>query len=143
MSSPHALGDTFEEDVTGELQATAPLCNSAVCLFLDTASHRNPGSPNVGQEHGACTDRRDFKGHSWLLDETHRSSGLPGVLCSRFVLKHRLHRCVPPTQASRGPGPAVGPQREGCRGSNNLKSLLFEVHEDATSTRITRHYLSI
>lgn len=57
MPSPNALGDTLEEDVAGELQATAPLCNPAGCLFPDTASHRKPGSPNVGQEHGACPDR--------------------------------------------------------------------------------------
>lgn len=27
MPSPNALGDTLEEDVAGELQATAPLCS--------------------------------------------------------------------------------------------------------------------
>lgn len=100
-------------------------------------------APTQGRSMVPAQTGRGFKGHSWLLDETRRSPGLPGVLCSRFVLKHRLHRCVPPTQASRGPGPAVGPQREGCRGSNSLNSLHLEVHENATSTPITRHYLHI
>ena len=103
VSSPNALRDAHEENVAGRLQATAHLHHLTRVCVPDRASHRKPGHHNrAGPQQARRETGRDLEGDSWLLN------GLvgprpPGVLRLRLVLNRRLHGCVPPTQASRGP----------------------------------------
>lgn len=109
ISSPNALGTHLK---SMWLASSRPLLTFAAlpgCLFPDRAQRRKPGSHEWAGPRLACTETgRGFEGDSWLLDETRQSPGPSGVLCSRFLLNHWLHRCVRPTQASRGPVLATG-----------------------------------
>lgn len=120
VSSPNASGDTREENGAGRLQAVAHLYRPIRVSVpgRSLAQEARPPQQQAGPQQAPGEMGRDLEGDSWLLNEPHGSPGPPGVLCLRFVLNRRLHRCVPPTQASRGLswlGPHQGRPAEGQR----------------------------